>query len=543
MKNLLLSLITLVTLTTFGQTSTKNVQGFGAGFTTNDQNASALFEMRSTTKGTLFPRMTTTQRNAIVSPAESLLIWNITTGSYQYYHSGSWTNFGGSIPNLQQVTDVVNETTNDLVVQATGIVIAMRGGVYGVLDILDLNTGNDTTYGEGVIARNGISLTFNPTTNGVIATIDDITLDKAIQNNDTTLREPKLGGAYLWDVDEAAYSWRFRGDTGLSILGQGTYAGMEFKFNPFGGGFMATNTASGKFGLRYSGTNIIDVVAGADTPTGTYNFPISINGQAFNSSGGLDLFGGGLTANDPTQSSIDSINNIFQNIYNATADKLKIDGSNSTTTLDLQAAGQGITGTFVKGGTVEVNTNGDTKKSIISGDLLTAVRQMQMPDYPGIITTESYVNANIKTPIAGDGITIDNTDPINPVISTSAQILRASNDLTGQTTAVASVTTYTVGSSNGSFQISGYINVTAATLNVIQMSVDYINENGASRNRVFFGMSASPSAGISSISDSNYAVMGELRCQAGSVITVKTTLTTGTGTITYDTGASITQIR
>ena len=61
---------------------------------------------------------------------------------------------------------------------------------------------------------------------------------------------------------------------------------------------------------------------------------------------------------------------------------------------------------------------------------------MEMPNYDGTITTEGYVNANIKTPIAGTGITIDNTDPINPVISTSAPILKAGADFAAQTTAV-----------------------------------------------------------------------------------------------------------
>ena len=165
-----------------------------------------------------------------------------------------------------------------------------------------------------------------------------------------------------------------------------------------------------------------------------------------------------------------------------------------------------------------------------------------MPDYAGTLTTEGYVTANIKTPIAGTGITIDNTDPINPIINANANILKAGADFVAQTTAVSSVATYTVGASSGSFQVSAYLNITAVTLNVIQMSVDYTDENNVARNRNFFGMGTT-AAGLSAIGNSNYAVMGEIRCKAATAITVKTTLTTATGTITYDVGASITQIR
>jgi len=42
-------------------------------------NASAKLDVSSTAKGFLPPRMTTTQRDAISSPAEGLVIYNLTT--------------------------------------------------------------------------------------------------------------------------------------------------------------------------------------------------------------------------------------------------------------------------------------------------------------------------------------------------------------------------------------------------------------------------------------------------------------------------------
>jgi hypothetical protein len=61
---------------------------FGIG--TNSPAASALMDLTSTTKGFLPPRMTTTQRDAISSPAAGLLIYNTTTSKLQVYTT-AWT--------------------------------------------------------------------------------------------------------------------------------------------------------------------------------------------------------------------------------------------------------------------------------------------------------------------------------------------------------------------------------------------------------------------------------------------------------------------
>ena len=59
---------------------------FGAGFSVGGAlNASAILQADSTTKGFLPPRMTTTQRNAISSPAAGLMIYNTTTAKLNVY--------------------------------------------------------------------------------------------------------------------------------------------------------------------------------------------------------------------------------------------------------------------------------------------------------------------------------------------------------------------------------------------------------------------------------------------------------------------------
>lgn len=55
--------------------------------------ASAILEARSTTKGVLFPRMTTVQKLAIVSPAAGLQVYDTTLNQMSYYNGTTWVNF------------------------------------------------------------------------------------------------------------------------------------------------------------------------------------------------------------------------------------------------------------------------------------------------------------------------------------------------------------------------------------------------------------------------------------------------------------------
>lgn len=60
-------------------------------------NASALLDVDAApgnNKGLLLPRLSTAQRNAIVAPAQSLLIYNTTDSCYQGYIGTGWVSFG-----------------------------------------------------------------------------------------------------------------------------------------------------------------------------------------------------------------------------------------------------------------------------------------------------------------------------------------------------------------------------------------------------------------------------------------------------------------
>jgi hypothetical protein len=53
-------------------------------------NAAAILDAASTTKGFLPPRMTTTERNAIVTPPAGLVIYNTSTNVLNFYNGTAW---------------------------------------------------------------------------------------------------------------------------------------------------------------------------------------------------------------------------------------------------------------------------------------------------------------------------------------------------------------------------------------------------------------------------------------------------------------------
>jgi len=65
----------------------------GAYINTTTPNAAAALQVDSTTQGVLFPRMTTAQKLAIVSPVGGLQVFDTTLNQMSYYNGSAWINF------------------------------------------------------------------------------------------------------------------------------------------------------------------------------------------------------------------------------------------------------------------------------------------------------------------------------------------------------------------------------------------------------------------------------------------------------------------
>jgi hypothetical protein len=135
--------------------SLSSIAQVGIGTTT--PNANAALDVVSTSQGMLFPRMTTAQRNAIVSPAKGLTIFNTTLNSIQTNigtsSAADWKNWAALIDPSTNGTAIVSAYTC-----STASAGAMRPGVAvsGVTQTITATVTKVGTYSISITA-NGVT--------------------------------------------------------------------------------------------------------------------------------------------------------------------------------------------------------------------------------------------------------------------------------------------------------------------------------------------------------------------------------------------------
>ncbi|MEM6699096.1 MAG: hypothetical protein AAF599_11910, partial [Bacteroidota bacterium] len=77
----------------------------------SDPDASAMFDISSTDKGLLIPRMDSTSRENILNPAEGLMVFDSTTNSFWYY-TDTWQEIGGAFISRNGLTFSANQEDN-----------------------------------------------------------------------------------------------------------------------------------------------------------------------------------------------------------------------------------------------------------------------------------------------------------------------------------------------------------------------------------------------------------------------------------------------
>ena len=155
-------------------------------------NATALLDVTSTTKGVLLPRLTTTQRDAITSPATGLTVYNTTTNTNDTYLGGAWVN------DLQSASP------------------SFTGLLSGV---------GTTQTGSSAVGTVSISQTLNTTGNVDVVSIDVANTASGVATN---LTNWKVGGSSVASVSKAGYitslGYAVQG-TRFYIAGSGYYQG------------------------------------------------------------------------------------------------------------------------------------------------------------------------------------------------------------------------------------------------------------------------------------------------------------------------------
>ena len=95
-------------------------QSMGISSTSITPDASSILDLRTTTKGMLIPRMTTIQREAISSPANSLMIYNTSTNQFNFYNGSIWvvltSNASTAYFSVDAGTSLSTSSTSDVVI-------------------------------------------------------------------------------------------------------------------------------------------------------------------------------------------------------------------------------------------------------------------------------------------------------------------------------------------------------------------------------------------------------------------------------------------
>jgi hypothetical protein len=272
----------------------------GIGVTNPD--ASAALEISSTKKGILFPRMTTTQRDAIAAPAEGLMIYNTITNCINTYRGGVWKS---------------NCDANDMGVWGlTGNTATSPGTNFlGTTDAQDLVLKTTGTERLRILAGGNIGInTLAPTNRLHVSAANPVRFDGFVSG---------AGTDSIVTVDVTGVL-RQRSAANVLLTGAATAGPVTF-----------TNLTTFNAGLTSAGPNILN---GTTTVTGTTNLNTTGTGttNVGNCAGSTTNIAGATNVNTSCASPT--------NIGNSTNGVTNIAGTTTVTgATNLNTTGSGLT--------------------------------------------------------------------------------------------------------------------------------------------------------------------------------------------------------
>jgi hypothetical protein len=165
------------------------------GIGTTSPDPSAILDIVSSSTGILIPRLSTTQRNQISSPAQGLLIFNTSTNSFDYYDGTSWQTIitaTSTVP-FNLIASGTNISANMVV--GTGASFTTNDDAFTIQDNA-INTKKAKFEASGITA--GMTRTYNlPDGNGTLALLD---ISQTFQNTQTFNDISVTGNTTLGDA-------------------------------------------------------------------------------------------------------------------------------------------------------------------------------------------------------------------------------------------------------------------------------------------------------------------------------------------------------
>ncbi len=177
--------------------------GAAINTTGNTADPSAILDISSNNSGLLIPRLTTTERDNIISPASGLIIYNLTVKCFEFYENNVWQKmFCSCVKPLSPTGDVyvANEysiTWNWQHAQgAAGYLVNSSSDYSTATDV-----GNNTSYFQTSLLSNTQYELYIWSYDSICGNSDNYTL--MIASTLPIVKPSELSGLYLWwDADD-----------------------------------------------------------------------------------------------------------------------------------------------------------------------------------------------------------------------------------------------------------------------------------------------------------------------------------------------------
>ena len=269
--------------------------GAGLGIGTVTPDASSLLDVSSNSKGFLAPRMTVTERNAIVNPSDGLQIFNTTSGCPNYYYNSNWREWCGSVVNplITTLSCGTASLTGTLIIgqaaNSVSVSVPYSGGNGAQYAAQNVNStgvlGLTATLSVGYFAAGSGNLVY--TISGTPVTSGNASFALAIGGQSCTVVIPVASvAASLTTLNCAsgATTGTLTSNTAASGVSTtipytggngGTYASQAVSSTGVLG--LTANLAGGAIALGLG--NLVYTITGTPAASGTASFAITIGGQ------------------------------------------------------------------------------------------------------------------------------------------------------------------------------------------------------------------------------------------------------------------------
>ena len=453
----------------------------GISSTSITPHSSSILELRSTTLGFLPPRMTTTERDAIASPANGLVIYNTTTNLLNFYNGSSWQITGGGNVSSVSVTTangisgtVTNASTTPAISLTLGAItptsVTATGTITGS-NLSGTNTGDQIN-----ITGNAATVTTNANLTGEVTSVGNTTTVTNASVIGKVLTGYVSGAGAITATDnilQAIQKLNGNNATNANLTGPITSVGNITS--------IASQTGTGT-------TFVMNTSPALITP----NLGTPSAGVATNLTGTASgLTAGNVTTNANLTGMVTSVGNTTTVVTNANLTGEVTSVGNATTVTNASVLGKVLTGYVSGAGAItatdnilqaiqKLNGNNATNANLTGpitsvGNITSIASQTGTGTTFVMNTSPTLITPNLGTPSAGVATNLTGT-----ASGLTAGNVTTNANLTGEVTSVGNATTVANATVIGKV-LTGYVSgagVISATDNILQ-AIQKLNGNNA----------------------------------------------------------------